>query len=58
LDGTITGKGGRPCQRRGGFCLEAQHFPDAVNQPSFPSPVLKPGEIYRQTIIFRISTEK
>jgi len=58
LDGTITGKGGRPCQRRGGFCLEAQHFPDAVNHPSFPTTVLKPGETYRQTIIFRISTEK
>jgi aldose 1-epimerase len=58
LDGTITGKGGRPCRRRGGFCLEAQHFPDAINQPGFPSPVLKRGETYRQTIIFRISTEK
>jgi aldose 1-epimerase len=58
LDGTIHGKGGWVYQRRHGFCLEPQQVPDAVNHPNFPSPVLKAGETYRETIMFRFSTEK
>jgi aldose 1-epimerase len=57
LDGTITGKGGWVYQRRHGFCFEPQHFPDSINQPKFPSVVLKPGETYRHTIIYRFSTD-
>jgi len=57
LDGTITGKGGWVYQRRNGFCFEPQNFPDAVNHPNFPSPLLKPGQTYRHTIIYRFSTE-
>jgi aldose 1-epimerase len=56
LSGTLTGKGGWVYQRRAGFCLEAQHFPDSPNQANFPSVVLKPGEVYRNTIIFKFST--
>jgi len=56
LDGTIKGTGGRVFQRRHGFCFEAQHFPDSPNQPHFPSVVLKPGQVYRNTIIFKLST--
>lgn len=40
------------------FCLEAQHFPDSPNQPSFPSTVLRPGEKYTQTTVHRFSTDK
>ncbi len=57
LDGAITGKGGWVYQRRHGFCLETQHFPDAINHPNFPSPILKPGQTYRHTILCRFSTE-
>jgi aldose 1-epimerase len=57
LDGTITGKGGWVYQRRHGFCLEPQHFPDSINQPNFPSTVLRPGEVWRHTIVYRISVE-
>jgi aldose 1-epimerase len=57
LDGTITGKGGWVYQRRNAFCLEPQHFPDSINHPNFPSVVLKPGETYKHTIIFRFSVE-
>ena len=57
LDGSITGKGGWVYQRRHAFCLEPQHFPDAINHPNFLSPVLKAGETYRQTIIYRFSTD-
>ncbi len=55
LDGTIKGKGGWVYQARNGFCLECQRFPDSPNHPSFPSTVLRPGEVYRNTIIFRLS---
>jgi aldose 1-epimerase len=53
LNGSIFGKGGWAYQARNGFCFEAQHYPDSPNQPSFPSVVLKPGETYRSTIIYR-----
>jgi aldose 1-epimerase len=56
LDGTITGKGGWVYQRRNGFCLETQHFPDAINHPNFPSVVLQPGQTYRHSILWRFST--
>jgi aldose 1-epimerase len=39
----------------GAFCLEAQHFPDSPNRPDFPSTVLRPGEVYRQTTVHRFS---
>ena len=41
----------------GGFCLETQHFPDAVNQPSFPPVVLRPGETYKTTTVFAFATK-
>jgi aldose 1-epimerase len=57
LDGSITGKGGRVYEKRHGFCLEPQFFPDAINHPNFPSTVLKPGEVWRHSIIYRFTTE-
>ncbi len=53
LDGTIKGKGGRIYQRRSALCLETQHFPDSPNKPDFPSTVLKPGQHYQTTTIFK-----
>jgi len=57
LDGSNVGKGGKVYKRRYGFCMETQHFPDSPNQPSFPSTVLKPGQIYRQTTVYKFSTK-
>ncbi len=57
LDGTITGKGGKVYRRRYGFCLETQHFPDSPNKPEFPSVVLRPGEEYRTTTVYRFSAQ-
>jgi aldose 1-epimerase len=57
LDGSITGKEGKVYQRRYGFCLETQHFPDSPNHPDFPSTVLKPGEKYMQTTIYKFSAK-
>ncbi len=54
LDGSLRGKGGQRYGRHAGVCLEAQHFPDAPNRPHFPSPVLRPGERYRHTTVYRL----
>jgi aldose 1-epimerase len=56
LDGSITGKGGKVYNLRNGFCLETQHFPDSPNQPKFPSTVLKPGQHYQTTTVFKFSS--
>jgi aldose 1-epimerase len=56
LDGTVKGLNGQPSERHTGFCLETQHFPDAVNHPNFPSTILRPGETYNSTTIFAFST--
>ena len=51
----IKGKNGITYKSKTGFCLEAQHFPDSPNKPEFPSTVLRPGEIYKQTTIYKFS---
>lgn len=53
LDGSLTGKGGKPARYRSGFCMETQHFPDSPNHPEFPTVILNPGEQYRQTTIYK-----
>jgi aldose 1-epimerase len=53
----VTGKNGHHYAARHGFCLETQHFPDSPNQPSFPSPVLQPGDKYQHTCIFKFTAE-
>jgi aldose 1-epimerase len=53
---TLPGKGDRTYVRRGGLCLETQHYPDAPNHPDFPATQLDPGETYRSTTIFAFST--
>jgi aldose 1-epimerase len=55
LDGTITGKKGVVYRQYWGLALETQHFPDAMNQPGFQTDVLKAGETYRSTTIYRFS---
>lgn len=55
LDGTLTGKGGTVYEKRHGFCLETQRYPDSPNQEAFPSVVLRPGETFRSTTEYRFS---
>jgi len=57
LDGSNIGKGGKAYEFRNGFCLETQHFPDSPNKPDFPSTVLKPGEEYKTTTIYKFSAK-
>jgi aldose 1-epimerase len=56
LDGTLKGKEGKVYVRRAALCLETQHFPDTPNQPKFPSALLKPGQTYRTTTIWKFAT--
>jgi len=55
LNGTLTGKSGKPYPRRSGFCLETQHYPDSPNQPSFPTTTLRRGRTYTSTTIYRFT---
>ena len=55
LDGKLKGKGSKVYAKRGAFALEAQHYPDAPNHPSFPTTELKPGEVYHQTTEYKFS---
>jgi aldose 1-epimerase len=52
LDG-IVGKGGTVYDNQSAICLEAQRCPDAINHDNFPNVILRPGEVYRQTSIYR-----
>ena len=55
LDGSLVGRNRVTYVKYAGLCLEPQHFPDAPNHSSFPSTVLRPGEEYKQTTVFRFS---
>ena len=58
IEGEVIGKGGTRYEKYSGFCLETQHYPDSPNQPQFPSTVLRPGETYRQTTIYRFGVRQ
>ncbi len=58
LDGTLTNtKAGTKYIKHGALCLETQHYPDSPNQAAFPSTILKPGETYQQTCVYKFSTK-
>lgn len=56
LDGVVHGKGDAEYQKRSGFALETQNWPDAINHADFPSVVLKKGEKYHRKTIFEITS--
>ncbi|NJD11268.1 MAG: galactose mutarotase [Gemmatimonadetes bacterium] len=58
LDGTIIGKSGKAYQRRSGFCLETQHYPDSPNKPDFPSTILQPGQTYTSRTVFTFGVDQ
>ncbi|XP_065022946.1 uncharacterized protein LOC135648874 [Musa acuminata AAA Group] len=55
VDGVV-GKGGAVYGKHAALCLETQGFPNAINQPNFPSVVVQPGEKYKHTMLFEFST--
>ncbi|WP_297695889.1 aldose epimerase family protein [uncultured Eudoraea sp.] len=58
LNGSSTGKSGRPYMKRNAFCLETQHYPDSPNQPNFPSTVLEPGNTYKSMTVYKFDVVK
>ncbi|MBU6410288.1 MAG: galactose-1-epimerase, partial [Verrucomicrobia bacterium] len=49
----IRGRGGTRHGRFAAMCFETQHFPDSVNKPRFPAVILRPGQVYRQTCMYK-----
>ena len=47
------GKDGVFYKKRQGICFETQHYPDAINHDNFPSPVVKKGEAYKTTTVYK-----
>jgi aldose 1-epimerase len=59
LDGSLTNtRNGQKYVKHAALCLEAQHYPDSPNEPAFPNTILKPGETYRQTTLYKFSVIK
>ncbi|MCI1640201.1 MAG: galactose mutarotase [Bacteroidales bacterium] len=58
LEGSPKGKCGRSYHDYEGVAIECQHCPDSPNEPDFPSTVLRPGEEFRQAIIFSFSVKE
>lgn len=56
LEGKVNGLNGQRSDRHSGFCLETQHFPDAVNRPNFPSTIVHPSKPYKSTTVFKFPT--
>jgi aldose 1-epimerase len=57
LDGSLTGKTGARYEKRNGFCLETQHYPDSPNRPEFPSSILRPGTVLKSTTVYRFGVQ-
>lgn len=58
LSGSLTDtKHGQKYVQHGALCLETQHYPDSPNEPSFPGTILKPGEKYNQTTVYKFSVK-
>lgn len=58
LDGTIKGRDGKAINKNAALCLETQHFPDSPNEPKFPTTILKPGQQYHTTTVYKLSVSK
>ncbi|AQG78397.1 aldose epimerase family protein [Spirosoma montaniterrae] len=56
--GADTGKYGKAIGYREAFALEAQHYPDSPNHPTYPNTILRPGQTYKQTTEYRFSVAK
>jgi aldose 1-epimerase len=57
LDGTTVGTGGHVYRQGDAFVLEPQLYPDTPNRPAFGSARLAPGQVYRNLIVYRFTTE-
>ncbi len=53
----MAGHDGVPIVKYGGFCLETQHFLDAIDHPAFPSVALRPGATYQTATVFKLAAK-
>lgn len=53
----VSGKGGAVYEKHSGLCFETQGFPNAINQPNFPSIIVQPGKKYKHKMLFEFSVE-
>ena len=53
----VSGKGGKTYNKRNAFCLETQHYPDTPNKKEFPTTLLRPGQTYSTTTIYKFSAK-
>ena len=51
----VKGHQGQQYNAFAGLCLEAQHFPDSVNHPEWPSTICSPDQPYHQHLEMRAS---
>lgn len=58
MTGNLVGKNGQRYPERAALCLETQHFPDSPNHPDYPTTLLRPGEVFQSTTIYRFSVEQ
>ena len=58
FDGQTTGAGGFVFNKHAGFCLETQHVPDSVNHAEYPSTIVRPGQAFRSSTIFKFTVKK
>jgi aldose 1-epimerase len=58
MNGKPAAQGGSVFAYRTGLCLETQHFPDSPNQASFPSTILRPGQVYSEKTILAVRVVK
>jgi len=58
MDGSDTGKSGKKYNFRESFAMEPQHSPDSPNNTNFPSIILKPGDVYQTSSIYKFSVVK
>jgi aldose 1-epimerase len=56
LNGTEIGKGGISYKHRDAFAMETQHFPDSPNEPTYPTTLLKPGQVLHQVTVYKFPT--
>lgn len=58
MTGNFEGKNGQRYPAQSAVCFETQHYPDSINNPEYPSIILKPNDIFESKTVFQFTTEK
>ncbi len=55
--GSRRGKAGAEYAQYSGLCLETQLYPDSPNRPEFPSCILKKGDVFKSTTVYKFDVK-